>query len=64
MLPDPRWDELPADQFVPQPCRCIELVDRKDNDVEVVTGDLTADAILPWLDGQVSREYTPSGAVH
>jgi hypothetical protein len=56
MLPDPRWnDALPVDQFVAQPCRCIELIARKDDDVVVATGDLTADHVLPWLDGQVSR---------
>jgi hypothetical protein len=55
MLPDPRWDDtLPADRFSPQECEYVEFIARKDNDVEVSTGDLTADAVLPWLNGQVS----------
>jgi hypothetical protein len=37
------------------PCQYIELISHKDDDVEVITGDLAADAIVPWLDGQVSR---------
>jgi hypothetical protein len=43
-----------ADRFISTPCRYIELISRKDDDVEVITGDLAADAIVPWLDGQVS----------
>jgi hypothetical protein len=58
MLPDPRWDDTmsasSADRFISTPCRYIELISRKDDDVEVITGDLAADAIVPWLDGQVS----------
>ena len=60
MLPDPRWDDamsaLYADRFIPQPCRCIELIAHKDDDVEVIARDLTADAVFSWLDGQVSQD--------
>jgi hypothetical protein len=59
MLPDLRWEDattyLYADRFIPQPCRYVELIARKDDDVEAVMGDLAADAILPWLDGEVSQ---------
>lgn len=55
MLPDPRWkDALPAAQFFSQSCRCVELIARKDDDVEVITGELEADAVVQWLEGQVS----------
>ena len=58
MLPDPRWDDTMsasyADRFISTPCRYIELISRKDDDVEVITGDLAADDVVSWLDGQVS----------
>jgi hypothetical protein len=66
MLPDPRWDDaLSADRFIPQPCQCIELISRKYDDVEVITRDMTAETVVPWLDGQVSRyRLQAPGAVH
>jgi hypothetical protein len=58
MLPDPRWDYLTtavtAHLFTPKPCKYIEYVSRKEDDVEVITGDLAADDVVSWLDGQVS----------
>jgi hypothetical protein len=58
MLPDPRWDDAmaasSAHQFIPKPCQYIELVSRNDDDVEVITGELEADAVVLWLNDQVS----------
>jgi hypothetical protein len=60
MLPDPRWNDtmtaLSADRFLPSTCQYVELVSRKDDDVEVLTGELAADAIVPWLGDQVSGD--------
>jgi hypothetical protein len=62
MLPDPRWEEaLSSDQLVSRPCRCIEMISRKDDEAEVISGDLTADDVLPWLNGQVSGDRLCSG---
>jgi hypothetical protein len=59
MLPDPRWDDTmsasSAERFISMPCQYIELISHKDDDVEVITGDLAADDVVSWLDGQVSR---------
>jgi hypothetical protein len=58
MLPDPRWDDVTtavtAHVFSPKPCKYIEYVSRKDDDVEVITGELETDAVVQWLEGQVS----------
>jgi hypothetical protein len=43
-----------AHLFTPKPCKYIEYVSRKEDDVEVITGDLAADDVVSWLDGQVS----------
>ena len=60
MFPDPRWDDAmsasKAGQFVPRPGRFIEFIAHKSDDVEVVTGDLTPENVLLWLDGQVSQD--------
>jgi hypothetical protein len=54
-----------ADRFIPTPCQYVELVSRKDDDVEVITGELASDAIVSWLNGQVSTSIqAPFGAVH
>jgi hypothetical protein len=58
MLPDPRCDDVTtavtAHVFSPKPCKYIEYVSRKDDDVEVITGELETDAVVQWLEGQVS----------
>lgn len=60
MLPDPRWDDAmsasKAARYFPLPCRSVELIAHKNDDVEVVKGNLTADGVLSWPNGQVSRD--------